>query len=162
MVVVEGDEDDFDIEENLQSFDLLPTGPTEPCWFRLIPKKGDDCPGKLGWDLVILVRVTFLRWKIIIQVEIIENKNDGPPVSKLGLKKPINPEYEKSIRELPNMGSIIPRNMTILVKKEHDRYLWDFWICNKEENKIEFPAALRLSEDHSALKRAYSNEKSLE
>jgi len=146
MVVAEVDEDDFNIEENVRSFILPPSGATEPAWFRIQPKKETPDLENLAGISIKLLCDFFVIEMITIQVEVIEKK-DKPPVSKLGLKPPIQLEYGELERELPDIGSIIPRDMTVFVKKENDRYFLRFLFKNEEKNEICFPAALRLGED---------------
>lgn len=146
MVVAEVDEDDFNIEENVQSFILPPSGATEPAWFRIQPKKETPDRENLAEISIKLLCDFFVIEMVTLRAEVIEME-DKPPVSKLRLKPPIRLEYGELERDMPEMGSTVPRDMTVFVKKENDRYFLRFLFKNEEKNKICFPAALRFDED---------------
>ncbi|OQA54757.1 MAG: PBS lyase HEAT-like repeat protein [Euryarchaeota archaeon ADurb.Bin294] len=146
MVVAEVDDDDFNIEENVQSFILPPSGATEPAWFRIQPKKETPDRENLAEISIKLLCDFFVIEMVTLRAEVIEME-DKPPVSKLRLKPPIRLEYGELERDMPEIGSTVPRDMTVFVKKENDRYFLRFLFKNEEKNKICFPAALRFDEN---------------
>ncbi len=144
MVVAEGD--DFDIEENVQTFILPPSGDiADPAWFRVQPKKETTDSKDLAKISLRLLCDFFYLEKITIQAEVIE-KRDEPPTSKLGLDKTISIQYDQFEQEPPDMADILPRDMTIIIKKVADKYLLRFLFYNNIKQKIEFSAPLRLDE----------------
>jgi len=144
MVVAEGD--DFDIEENIQTFILPPSGDTaDPAWFRVRPKKETADSKNLAEISLRLLCDFFYLEKITVQAEVIE-KGDGAPISRWGLDKPISIRYDQFEQEPPDMADILPRDMTIIVKKVADKYMLRFLFYNNRNQEIEFPAPLRLDE----------------
>lgn len=143
MVTAEGK--DFDIEENVQTFILPPSGDTvNPACFWVQAKRETTDPKNLAKIHLRLYCDFFLLTKIIVYAYVVGTEDD-PSISRLGLVKTISKEEETFEQGTPDMSSILPRDMNISIEKVEDTFLLRFIFFNNEKQKVEFPAPLQLN-----------------
>jgi CHAT domain len=143
-IVIAAEGEGFEIKEPVQTLKLPFIGnSTENAFFQVRPLYQSASDQSLASIRVRSYYEFNLLEVSVIQAEVV-GKFDDSSQSKLCLEKPISFRQERLEREYLNFDEIQSKAMHIHIRKENDRFLFNFTFYNNLDQKVEFTAPIYL------------------